>query len=154
MRINFYFYFLLVILFTYILNVIPCSWFSPQKNPTSYHLPCLHEGAPLSPTPALPPYHSPTLGQPAFTRPRASPLIDARQGHPLLPIQLESWVPSMYTLWLGVPLSSMGVLVGWYCCSSHGVANPFSSFSPSPNSSIGVPVLIPMFGCKHPHLHL
>jgi hypothetical protein len=29
-------------------------------------------------------------------------------------------------------------LVGWYCCSSHGVANSFSSFSPFPNSSIGI----------------
>jgi hypothetical protein len=28
---------------------------------------------------------------------------------------------------------------------------PFSSFSPSPNSSIGVPVLSPMVGCRHPH---
>jgi hypothetical protein len=34
------------------------------------------------------------------------------------------------------------------------VANPFSSFSPPPNSSIGVPVLSLMFGCIHLHLHL
>ena len=31
-----------------------------------------------------------------------------------------------------------GCLVGWYCCSSYTVADPFSSFSPSPNSSIVV----------------
>jgi len=33
---------------------------------------------------------------------------------------------SIYTLW--VVVYSLGVLVGWYCCS-YGVANPFSSFS-------------------------
>jgi hypothetical protein len=42
-------------------------------------------------------------------------------------------------------------LVGWYCCSSYGVANPFSSSSPFANFSIGVPVLSPMFGCVHLH---
>jgi hypothetical protein len=40
-----------------------------------------------------------------------------------------------------VPGIFEGGLVGWYCCSFCGVANPFSSFSPSPNSSTGVPTL-------------
>jgi hypothetical protein len=40
-----------------------------------------------------------------------------------------------------VPRSSGGS--GWlYYCSSYEVANPFSSYSPSPNSSIGVPCLV------------
>ena len=43
---------------------------------------------PLIPTSL--PWHSPTMGHQAFTGPRASPPIDAQQGHPLL---LESWVP-------------------------------------------------------------
>ena len=30
-----------------------------------------------------------------------------------------------------------GVLFGWYCCSSYGAANPFSSFSPFSNSFTG-----------------
>ena len=34
-------------------------------------------------------------------------------------------------------LSTLGSLVGWYCCSSYGIANPFSSFSPFSTSSIG-----------------
>jgi hypothetical protein len=38
-------------------------------------------------------WHSPTLGHRAFTRPRASPLIDVLQGHPLLHMHLETWVP-------------------------------------------------------------
>jgi hypothetical protein len=66
--------------------------------------------------------------------PRASPPIDVHQGHPLLCIQLEPWVPPCVLLdcwfrpwepWLGF---------------SYGVANPFSSFSPFSNSSIGDPV--------------
>jgi len=80
----------------YILNFIPFPGF-PSRNPLS-HLPSpyFYEGAP-SPTPLLPPislpWHSPTLGHRAFTRPRASPPIDAQQGHPLLHMQLEPWLP-------------------------------------------------------------
>ena len=57
--------------------------------------------------------------------------------------------PSICTLQLG----ALGSLVSWYC-SSYGVANPFSSFIPSPNSPIGVPVLNLMVGCMHLHLYL
>jgi len=39
-------------------------------------------------------------------------------------------------------------------CSFYGVANPFSSFSPFSNSSIGDPVLSSIVGCKHPPLYL
>jgi hypothetical protein len=57
---------------------------------------------------------------------------------------------AMFTLVGGlVPGSSVG-LVG---CSSYGVANPLSSLSPFPNSSIGVPIVSPMNGCLHPHLY-
>ena len=41
------------------------------------------------------------------------------------------------------------LLMGWYFCSSYGVANSFSSFSPFSDSSIGDPVLSPMIGCEH-----
>ena len=48
----------------------------------------------------LPPVHScllpsnsPTLRHRAFTGPKASPPFDAQQGHPLLHMQLEPWVP-------------------------------------------------------------
>jgi len=48
----------------------------------------------------------------------------------------------------------LGGQVGWYCCSSYGVATPFSSSSPFFNSSsIGVLVLSLMIRCKHPHLY-
>ena len=53
-------------------------------------------------TPTSLPCHSPTLGNLAFTGPRASPPIDARQCHPLLHMQRESWVPPMCTPWLVV----------------------------------------------------
>jgi hypothetical protein len=62
----------------------PLSWFLCPRNPL-YH-PCFYEGVP-PPThslPASPPLHYPTLENLAFTKPRASSPIDARQGHPLL----------------------------------------------------------------------
>jgi hypothetical protein len=46
----------------------------------------------------------------------------------------------VYSLVGGLVPGSSGVgvgLVGWYCYSSYGVANPFSSFSPFYNSAIG-----------------
>ena len=38
-------------------------------------------------------------------------------------------------------------------CSSYEVANSFSSYSPCPNFSIGVPTLSPMFESVHLHLY-
>jgi hypothetical protein len=79
---------LLDIFFIYISNVIPFPGF-PSKTPNS-----------LPYTPAHQPthsfflaWHSPTLVYWAFTGPRASPLIDNWQGHPLLHMWLEPWVP-------------------------------------------------------------
>jgi hypothetical protein len=59
--------------------------------------------------------------------------------------------PNVYSLVGGlVPVSFVGGQFGWFCCSSYGVANQlFSSFSPCPMFSIGVPVLIRMVGRKH-----
>jgi hypothetical protein len=39
----------------------------------------------------------------------------------------------------GLIFGSSGVLVGWCCCSSYGVANPFNSFSPFSNPPLGTP---------------
>ena len=50
-----------------------------------------------------------------------------------------------------VPRSSEGYSY-LICCSSYGVAIPFSSFNPSPNSSIDLSGLSPMVGCKYLHL--
>jgi hypothetical protein len=59
----------------------------------------------------------------------------------------------MYALWLvAQSLGALKGLVSWSCCSSYTVAIPFSSFSPSPEFSIGVPDLSPMVGCKYLHL--
>jgi hypothetical protein len=45
-------------------------------------------------------------------------------------------------------------LVSRYCCSSCEVANPFISFSPFSNSSIGDPMFSPMIDCDHLSLYL
>jgi hypothetical protein len=61
--------------------------------------------------------------------------------------------PSMSTPWLVV--ETRIALIGWYCCcSSYGVANPFRSFSPFSNSSVGNPVINSMVRCKHPLLYM
>jgi hypothetical protein len=46
---------------------------------------------PLTPTSWS--WNSPTLGHQVFTGPRASPPTDDQRGHPLLHMQMESWVP-------------------------------------------------------------
>ena len=51
----------------------------------------------------------------------------------------------IYSLVSGLVPWTLGGPVSWYV-SSYGVANPFSSFSPSHSSSIGVPMLSPMVG--------
>ena len=88
----------------------------------------------------------------AFTGSRASSPTDARQCHPLL---IWGW-GHVYSLVGGLVPGSSGRRdsVGWHCCSSYGVTNPFSSFSPFSSSSIGDPVLSPMVGCEHPPLYL
>jgi hypothetical protein len=67
---------------------------------------------------------------------------------------LEPQSLHVYPLVGGLVPGSSGVLVGSYCCSSYGAANPFSSFSPFSNSSIGDPMLSPMVGWEQPPLYL
>jgi hypothetical protein len=66
------------------------SWFLLQPPPPP--LPLLPLFTNLSTLASLT-WHSSTLGDPAFSEPRSSPPIDVQQGHPLLHIQLEPWVP-------------------------------------------------------------
>jgi hypothetical protein len=92
------------------------------------------------PTPAFLPWHSPTLGHQTPSGPRAAPLTDVQQGHPL---------------WLVVQSAgALRALAGWQCCFPYGAANPLSSFSLFSNSSIGDPTLSPIVGCKHLPLYL
>jgi hypothetical protein len=110
---------------------------TPQE--TSYPPPtlllwgCSHTHPLLSPRPYIPLHWS-------IKPSRASSPVVAQQDHPLLHVRLE---PCVYSL-LGclVPESSGG-LIGWYCWSYYPVANPFSSFCPFSNSSIGEAVLSP-----------
>ena len=70
---------------------------SPLKSPIPSHLPVLTN----LPTPTSWPWHSPILGHTALTGPRASPPTDDQEGHPLLHMLLEPWVP-------------LCVLFGWW----------------------------------------
>jgi hypothetical protein len=70
------FFFFLNWIYRYIFQMLSPFLVSPRETPYPIH--------PPSPTSASPPWHSPTLGERAFTGPRASPAIDALQGHALL----------------------------------------------------------------------
>jgi hypothetical protein len=111
----------------------------------------------------LPPTHS---GLPSLAFPYTGALNTLRlKGHsshwcPTSPSSgtyvAEVLGPSVCILWLVVhSLGVPGDLACLHCCSPpHGTANPLSSFSPFPNSSIWDPMLSPLFGCKHLPLYL
>jgi hypothetical protein len=100
----------------------PLSWFPLQKPPTPSYLPLFTN----PPTPTSWSWHSPTLGHRAFTGPRASPPIDDRLGHPLLHMQLESWIPPcvLFAWWF-----SPWELWGYWLV--HIVAPPMGLLTPS-----------------------
>jgi hypothetical protein len=100
-------FFLLLIFFSFLkiryflylhFKCYPFSYF-PSQNPPSH-----------SPSPCSLTTHShflvlalPYTGASSLTGPRASPLIDVPQGHPLIHMQLESWVPPcvFFDCWFG-----------------------------------------------------
>jgi hypothetical protein len=95
---------------------------------------------PNLPTPAFWLWHSPVLGHMIFIIPRASPPIDGQLGHPLLHMQLE------IQLWEAV--------VSSHRCSSHRVADSFSSLGTFSSSFIRGPVFHPIDDCEYPLLYL
>jgi hypothetical protein len=122
---------------------------SPLSLPTSHpSYPCFYEVGP-PPIPTSPNWHSHALGHWAFTGPKAIPPIDDSQSHPLLHMQLEPWVPPCVLFGLVYSLGALGNLVGWCYCSSQGISDPFISFSPFSNSSIGDHMLNWMANCEH-----
>jgi hypothetical protein len=65
----------------------------PPRNPLLHALsPCFYERVPPPTHSCLPTLAFPYTGALSFIGPRASPPIDAQQGHPLLHMQLEPWV--------------------------------------------------------------
>ena len=83
--------FLLDIFFIYISNVIHSPGFPVLKRPYLWPPSCFYEGVSPRPPP-IPTYlpsNYPKLGHQAFTEPRASPPIDAQQGHLLLHMWLK-----------------------------------------------------------------
>jgi hypothetical protein len=85
----------------------------------------------------------------AFIEPKTSLPFDAYMTRPST--ATYAWV---YSFVDGLIPGVLGGLVSGYCCSSYGVANPFNSFSPFSNFSIGDPALMPMVSCDHLPLYL
>jgi hypothetical protein len=107
------FFLILDILFIYI-SKFGSSWFSLYKPPIPVHLTLLLWGcSPTNPptsTHPHPSWHLAILEHPALTWPRASPPIDARQGHPQLHMLLEPWVPAcVFFGWCFSPWELWGV---------------------------------------------
>ena len=78
-----------------------------------------------------------------------------KKEHHLLHMQLEPWVlPCVLFGWWFNPGELWGILVGSYCCSSYGAANPFSSLDSFSSSSTGDSALSSMVDWEHSPLYL
>lgn len=114
--------------------------------PSSLSLLLLGYSPTYPPIPVSPPWCSSTLGHQAFTGPRVSLPIDDKAilcytcscSHEFLHV---------YSL-VGDSVTGRSEGSGWLVL----ILLFFSSFSPSPKSSTGVPVFSLMVGCKHPLL--
>jgi hypothetical protein len=102
---------------------------SPPKTPYTIPLPL----PPNPPTPTSLSWHSPTLGHLAFSAPRTSPPIDIQQGHPLLHMYQEPWVPPcvLFGWWF----SPWGLWGYWLV---HIVVFPMGLQAPSPPSVLSL----------------
>jgi hypothetical protein len=95
------------------------------------------------PTPASLSWPSPTLEHGAFTRPKASTLIVVPQGHPLLHMWLEPWVPPCILFgWLFSPWKLWAAGAG---CAWLKIVLPMGLQTPS---AISVPSLTPPLGTQ------
>jgi hypothetical protein len=99
-----------------------------QKSPTR---------SPHPPTPTSWPWHSPVLRHIKFAWPMGLSF---------------HWWPTRASsdTYAARDMSSGGVLVSSYCCSTYRVGDPFSSLGAFSSSSIGGPVNHPIADCEHP----
>ena len=116
------------IFYIFALQMLSSFSVSPLEPPLPFPFSLLLWGcSPTSPpTPTSLPWHSPTLGNQAFTGPRASFPIDLA-----ICCYICSWSHEYLHVYSGHWFSSRGALgglVGWYCCSSYVVANPSAIF--------------------------
>jgi hypothetical protein len=96
---------------------------------------------PYPPTPTSWPWRFPVLRHIKFARPR---------GHS------AQWWPTRryFATYAARDMSSGGVLVSSYCCSTYRVAEPFSSLGNFSSSSVVGPMIHPIADCEHPLLCL
>ena len=156
----FYFYFLyfflvLVIFIGYIFFKFSFQILSPLPRKPSIlsSLPVLLWGCSST--------HSPTPTSPISVPPHWASNDYGYVQEPLLPLNPDKDILYNVCSWSHVyslvddyiPGSSCGLL-GWYCCSSSGVAIPLNSFSLFSIDSIRDLWLSPMIGCEHLSMYL
>jgi hypothetical protein len=90
---------------------------------------------PYQPTPTSWPWHCPILKHIKFARPRG--------------LSSQRWPTRPSSDAYAAGDMSSGVLLSSYCCSTYGVADPFSSLVTFSSSSIGGRVTLPIADCDH-----
>jgi hypothetical protein len=140
-------------------NCYPLSQFPLWKPPIPSPLILILWGCSPThpPTPASQPSHSPTLGHRAFTGPRTSSPTDVQQGHPLLHMWLELWVPPcvLFGWWFSRwDLGGGGVWLLDIIVLAVGLQTPSAPSVLSLTPPLGIPMLNPMVGCEHMPLYL
>ena len=126
---SFYFFFIFCFIGYFVYLHFKCYFLSQvplQKIAIPSTFPCFYEDASHSLTPASLPSQSPTLRQD-----QGHHLIVAQQGHPLLHMHLEPWVPLCVLFGWWFSPWELWVQGGWSGCLmllfSYGVADPLSS---------------------------
>jgi hypothetical protein len=147
---NFFFFSSIVFIryFLYLhFKCYPLSWFPFWKSLPS--LPLLIN----PPTFDSWPWHYPTLGHRAFIEQRASIPIDDLEGHPLLHMQLEPWVPPsvLFALWFN-PWYLWGYKLVHILVPPMGIQTPSAPWVLS-LVPLNDPVLSPMVGREHLPMH-
>jgi hypothetical protein len=141
--------FLLNMFFKYIWNVIP---FPGPPLPRPLPSSCLHKGVPPMTYLLLPPCPLIPLQWGIKPSQDQGPVLLLMPKMASATYGAGAMGTSMCMPWLvAQSLGALRVLVSSYCCSSYEVANCFSFFSPSSNSSTGDPALGPMVGWEHPY---
>jgi hypothetical protein len=105
---------------------------------------------------ALPPTHILLSSCPEYPQAQGPVLpLMFQQGYPLPHMQPESWVsPCVFFGCLCCPTELPGFCPSWHSCSLHGPANPLSSFSHFPSSSVGDPALSSVVQALNNHLFI
>jgi hypothetical protein len=118
------------------------------------HFQCYPKSPPHAPPPTPPTHPLPHPPTPT-SWPRRSPVLRHIKFARLMGLCFHWWLTRPFSdTYAARDMSSRGVLVSSYCCSTYRIAGPFSSLGTFSSSSIGGPVVHPIADREHPLLCL